>query len=130
MPSMGALHGDDAHQAVAVGQDGTHGLHAQAGVLLKGAADLGVGLHQGDVVDHHLQDAGGEDLHEVDVLAVRLAVGAAEHAVVDQIVERGHDLLHALADLFGQPSRGALLAQTRRDGDVGLVVADDVGQRL
>ena len=127
---QGTLHRNYPHQAVAVRQDGTHGLHSQTGILLKSTADLGMGFHQFNVVDHHLQNAGCEDLHEVHILAVRLAVGAAEHAVIDQIVQRGHNLIHGLAHLFRQPTGGAFLPKPCRNGQIRFIVADNVAEAV
>ena len=125
-----ALDGHDAHQAVAVGDQRGHGLHADAGVLLEGAADLGVCIEQLLVVNQHLHDAGGKDLHEVFVHAELLVVGAAEDADPREVLGELLHLLHGLADLFGQPRGGADLAQARGDGDVGLIVGDDAGQTV
>ena len=82
------------------------------------------------VINHHLKDAGGVDLHIVDVLTGLGAVSAAENAVVNEIIQQRLDLLHGLADLFCEPARCALLAQSGGDGDIGLVVADDVHQTV
>ena len=125
-----ALHRHHAHQTVAVREDRRHVLHADAGVLLKGAADLGVLLQEGLVVDQHLHDAGGEDLHVEAVLAVGPVLRDAEHADPGQMLGQLLHLFHALADLLGQILGGAFLAQTRRDGDVGLVVGQDPGQGI
>ena len=122
----GALDGDDAHKTVAVGKHGTERLHTQAGVFLKGAADLGVGCHELLVVYHHLKDAGREYLHEIDILPALLVEGAAEKPVVNEIVQRGLYLVHGLADLLGEIFGGAFLAQSCGDGDVRLVVGNDV----
>ena len=77
------------------------------------------------LVDHHLEDAGCEDLHVIRVLAERLVVRAAEDAVVYEVVEQGLHLLHGLADLPGQVGRSALLAQAGRDGDIRFLVGQD-----
>ena len=121
-----ALDGDNSHQSVAVREDGSHELHTDPCVLLEGSADFGVLTHKLLIVDHHLKDAGGEDLHKVDVLAELLVKGPAEDAVVHQSVERRCDLLHGLAHLLCKVLRRALLAKSRCNGDVRLVVGDDV----
>ena len=121
-----ALDGNNAHQAVAVGKHGAEQLHAHARVLLKGSADLGVGGHKLLVVYHHLEYAGREDLHEIDVLAELFVKRAAENAVVDEVVERGLYLLDGFADLLCKILGRALLAQTGGDGNVGLVIGNDV----
>ena len=126
----GALHGDNAHQAVAVGDQGGHGLHADAGVLLEGLAHLGMGVQQLLVVHQHLHDAGGEDLHEVHVFSQLLIVGAAEDADPGQVLGQLLHLFHGLADLLGQVAHGALLAETGGDGNIGLIVGDDAGQGI
>ena len=125
-----ALDGDDAHQTVALRDHGGHQLHALAGVFLKRAADLGVRFQQLFVVDQHLHDAGGEDLHEVLVHAVFFIIGAAENADPGEMLRQLLGLFHTLADLFGQPLGRALLAQTGGDGDVGFVVGDDIRQAV
>ena len=124
----GALHGDDAHQAVAVGQQRGHGGHTDAGVLLKSAAHLGMGVQQLLVVDQHLHDAGGKDLHEVLVHTGLRVPGAAEDADPGQVLGDLLHLVHALSDLLGQVFGGAALAQAGRDGHVGLIVGQDAGQ--
>ena len=126
----GAFHGDHAHQAVAVGDQGGHGLHADAGVLLKGLAHFRMGVQQLLVVHQHLHDAGGEDLHEVHVFTQLLVIGAAEDADPGQVLGQLLHLFHGLADLLGQVLYGALLAQACRDGNVGLIVSDDAGQGI
>ena len=125
-----ALNGDDAHQAVALRQHGAEKLHAYAGVLLEGSADLGMGCHELLVVHHHFEYAGREDLHEVDILAALLVIGAAENAIVDEVIQRGLYLLHGLADLLCEILGCALLAQTGGDGDIGLVVGNDVSHAV
>ncbi len=126
----GALNGHHAHQAVAVRHEGRHGRHADAGVLLKGLADLGVGLKQLLVVDQHLHDAGGKDLHEEAVLAVGGVGGDAEHADPGKVLGKLLDLFQRHAGLFGQILRSALLAQTRGDGDLGLLIGEDGGKGI
>ena len=125
-----ALDGNDAHQTIALGDHGRHQLHALAGVFLKRAPDLGMGLQQFLVVDQHLHDAWGEDLHEVFVHAVFFVVGAAENADPGKMLCQLLGLFHALADLLGQPLGRTLLAQTGCDRDVGFVVGDDVRQAV
>ena len=120
-----ALDRDDAHEAVAVGDHGAHVRREVAGVFLERAADLRMRVEQLLLVDHHLEDAGREDLHVIRVLAERLVVRAAEDAVVHEVVEQGLHLLHGLADLPGQVGRGALLAQASRDGDIRFLVGQD-----
>ena len=126
----GALNGDNTHEPVAVRNKGTHGRRQISGVFLKCAVYLGVRGGKLHVINHHLKDAGGVDLHIVDVLPGLGAVGAAENAVVNEIIQQRLDLLHGLADLFCEPARCALLAQSGGDGDIGLVVADDVHQTV
>ena len=121
----GTFHRNDTHQAVAVRDQGGHGLHADAGVLLEGTADLGMGVQELLVVDEHLHDAGGEDLHEVDVLAEVLVIGAAEDADPGQVLGKLLHLFHGLADLLREIAGGADLAQAGRDGDIRLVVGHD-----
>ena len=121
-----ALDGDNAHQAVAVGKHGAEQLHAHARVLLKGSADLGVGGHKLLVVYHHLKYAGREDLHEIDVLAELFVKRAAENAVVDEVIELGLYLLDGFADLLCKILGRALLAQAGGDGNVCLVIGNDV----
>lgn len=77
------------------------------------------------LVDHHLENTGREDLHEICILAERFVVRAAEDAVVHEVVEQGLHLLHGLADFLGQVGRGALLAQAGRDGDIRFLVGQD-----
>ena len=120
-----ALDRDDAHEAVAVGDHGAHVCREVAGVFLERAADLRMRFQQLLLVDHHLEDAGCEDLHVIRVLAERLVVRAAEDAVVYEVVEQGLHLLHGLADLPGQVGRSALLAQAGRDGDIRFLVGQD-----
>jgi len=120
-----ALDRDDAHEAVAVGDHGAHVRREVAGVFLERAADLRMRVEQLLLVDHHLEDAGREDLHVIRVLAERLVVRAAEDAVVHEVVEQRLHLLHGLADLPGQVGRGALLAQASRDGDIRFLVGQD-----
>ena len=120
-----ALDRDDAHETVAVGDHGAHARGEVAGVLIERAADLRMRFQQLLLVDHHLKDAGREDLHVIHVLAERLVHRAAEDAVVDEVVEQRLHLLHGLADLLGKVARGALLAQTGGDGDVRLVIRED-----
>ena len=83
----GVLHGNNAHQAIPLRQQGAHHLHAQAGVFFKRTADLRVVVQQLLVVDHHFENAGRKDLHEVCILAVLLGVCAAENAVLDKVIE-------------------------------------------
>ena len=120
-----ALDRDDAHEAVAVGDHGAHVCREVAGVLLERAANLRMRFQQLLLVDHHLEDAGCEDLHIIDVLTERLVVRAAEDAVIHEVVEQGLHLLHGLADLPGQVGRSALLAQAGRDGDIRFLVGQD-----
>ena len=120
-----ALDRDDAHETVAVGDHGAHARGEVAGVLIERAADLRMRVEQLLLVDHHLEDAGREDLHVIRVLAERLVVRAAEDAVVHEVVEQRLHLLHGLADLPGQVGRGALLAQASRDGDIRFLVGQD-----
>ena len=120
-----ALDRDDAHETVAVGDHGAHARGEVAGVLIERAADLRMRFQQLLLVDHHLEDAGREDLHIIHVLAERLVHRAAEDAIVDEVVEQGLHLLHGLADLFGEVARGALFAQTGGNGDVRLVIRED-----
>ena len=120
-----ALDRDDAHEAVAVGDHGAHVCREVAGVLLKRAADFRMRFQQVLLVDHHLEDAGREDLHVICVLAERLVVRAAEDAVVHEVVKQGLHLLYGLADLLGQIGRGALPAQAGRDGDIRFLVGQD-----
>lgn len=120
-----ALDRDDAHEAVAVGDHGAHVCGEVAGVFLERAADLRMRFQQLLLVDHHLEDAGCEDLHVIRVLTERLVVRAAEDAVIHEVVEQGLHLLHGLADLPGQVGRSALLAQAGRDGDIRFLVGQD-----
>ena len=120
------LDGGDAHQTVAVREDRRHGLHADAGVLLKRLADLGMAVQQLRVVDQHLHDAGREDLHEVAILPVRRVRGAAEHTDPGQVVGELLGLLDGEAGLLCQILDRALLAQAGGDGDISLVIRDDI----
>ena len=72
-----------------------------------------------------MHDAGGEDLHEVDVLAEVLVIGAAEDADPGQVLGKLLHLFHGLADLLREIAGGADLAQAGRDGDIRLVVGHD-----
>ena len=120
-----ALDRDDAHETVAVGDHGAHVRREVAGVLLERAADFRMRFQQVLLVDHHLEDAGREDLHVICVLAERLVARAAEDAVVHEVIEQGLHLLYGLADLLGQVGRGALPAQAGRDGDIRFLVGQD-----
>ena len=125
-----ALHRDDAHEPVAVRQDGSHALHTQAGIFLKRTANLRVLTQKLLIVDHHFEYAGGEDLHEIAVLIRAVDLAAAEDAVVHKSVERGLYLIHRPADLIRQPLRRALLAKPGGNGNIGLFVGHDIGHAV
>ena len=125
-----ALDGDNAHQTVAVRHDRRQILEADTGVFLEGLADLRVLAQQLLVVDKHLADAGGEDLHKIAVLAVGAVLRAAENADPGQVLGELFHLFHTLADLLGQPLGRALVPQSGGDGDVGLVIGDDLRESV
>ena len=87
-------------------------------------------VHELLVVDHHFEDAGGKYLHKVDILTGLGAVGAAEYAVVDEIVQKRHYLINRFADLLCKITCGAFLAQACGNGDISFIVAYDVRHRV
>ena len=126
----GTLHRDHTHQAVAARKQRRHRLHADAGVFLEGPADLGMGFEQLLIVDEHLHDAGGKNLHEIAVFAGRLVDGPAEYADPGQMLGQAIDLFHAFTGLLRQVGCAALLPQAGGNGNVRLVVGHDAGEAV
>ena len=89
-----------------------------------------MGLEQLLIVDEHLHDAGGKNLHEVAVFTGGLVDGPAEHTDPGQMLGQTIDLFHALAGLFRQIGRTALLPQAGGNGNVRLVVGHDAGEAV
>ena len=125
-----AFHRKNTHQAVAVRDHRRHGLHANAGILLKRAADFRVGIQQLLIVDQHLHDAGCKDLHEVDVFPELLVIGAAEHADPCEVLRKLLNFLHGLSDFFCQIAGCSVFPQAGGDSDIRLVVGDNACQRI
>ena len=82
--------------------------------------------HERLIIHHHFEYAGCKYLHEICILAQLFAVHAAEHAVVHEVIQRRLYLRDGLPHLRGEPARSAFLAQSRGDGDIGLVIGDNV----
>ena len=80
----GHLDGDDAHHALADGDEGRERRYSLAGVLLKALGDDGVLLAHLLVADHHLHDARHPDGQEELVAA--LLFGIAADAEVGQLI--------------------------------------------
>ncbi len=119
----GHLNRDDAHHALADGDERSQRGDAPARVLLKALGYDGVTLAQLLVADHHLHDARHPDGQEILVLAV-LEVAAAD-AYLRQLVEHLFYTAKRLFDLLRHLLGADVLAHLQPHGDLSHLVGHD-----
>ena len=116
----GHLDGDDAHHALADGDEGGQRGNALARVLLEALGYDGVLLAHLLVADHHLHDARHPDGHVELVHAVLF--GEAADAELGQLVEHLRDPVERLFDLLGDLLGRHVVADAQAHGDLGHLV--------